>query len=243
MFMDDEQLRQLDIRRARYSQQEQIERYSQQEQIDLLREYVELRLLLDDPYMTMKVYVLEPHCEYCFFGRMPIEDGDPLISSAVLIYGHRDNCYMYPAWDSGNLYAADYGRVIRDVDGHDIACVQCEEDLSEETLVYVRERCFQDYLCLQDQSHGLPKRLRRHILDCYGRTCFSCDDPLTASTLSIDHITPQSKGGDSRPTNLQPVCVPCNTARKKDAAPETAHIFLDFLTRPAASDAYSDLIW
>jgi hypothetical protein len=43
MWMDDEELRQLDIRRAQYSQQEQM---------DLLREYVELRLLLKDPTRT-----------------------------------------------------------------------------------------------------------------------------------------------------------------------------------------------
>lgn len=234
MYMNDEQIRQLEIRRARYSQKEQK---------NLLREYVELRLLLDDPYMTMKVYVLEPVCEYCFFGRMPMEDGDPLISSPVPIYGQRDNCYMYPALDHRNFYAAAYGRIIRDDDGHPIACVQCDEDLSEETLLYVRERSFQDYFCLQDQSRGVPKWLRRHILECYGRTCVSCGDPLNASTLSIDHIIPQSKGGDDRPTNLQPMCVPCNTARKKDASLGTAHIFLDFLTRPVPSDAYSELIW
>jgi len=58
MRMSEEDLRQEDIRNARFSQQEQM---------DLLREYVELRLLLDDPCATMKVYVLEPVCEYCRF--------------------------------------------------------------------------------------------------------------------------------------------------------------------------------
>ena len=45
MFMDDELQRRLEIVRACYSQQEQM---------DLLSEYVELRLLLDDPHATRK---------------------------------------------------------------------------------------------------------------------------------------------------------------------------------------------
>ena len=48
MFMHDEEQRRLEIVRACYSQQEQM---------DLLSEYVELRLLLDDPHATMKVNI------------------------------------------------------------------------------------------------------------------------------------------------------------------------------------------
>ena len=110
-------------------------------------------------------------------------------------------------------------------------------------MLYVIERTFQDYFCLEDASKGIPKFLRKHILDCYGSSCFACGTALNAATLSIDHVIPRSKGGDDRPTNLQALCVPCNTARKKDADAKTAHIFLDFLTRSAPSDAYGGLIW
>jgi 5-methylcytosine-specific restriction endonuclease McrA len=233
-MMSDEELRQEEIRNARYSQQEQM---------DLLREYVELRLLLKNPFGTMKVHVLEPFCEYCRLGRMPMEDGDNFVSMSTPIHAPRENCYMYPGRDGGNVYAAAYGIVMRCNDGYDLSCTRCQEDLNEETMVYVTERSFQDYFCLQDQSRGTPKWLRRHILDCYGRSCFACDKPLTAANLSIDHIIPRSKGGDERPTNLQAMCASCNNAHKKDAEPEVAHIFLDFLTRAAPSDAYSGLIW
>ena len=50
MYMNDEQLRRLDIARAKYSQQEKK---------DLIREYSELRQLLGNPYATMKVYVYQ----------------------------------------------------------------------------------------------------------------------------------------------------------------------------------------
>ena len=234
MFMDEAEQKRLEIVRARYSHEEQKE---------LLREYVELRLLVADPMAAMKVYVLEPLCEYCRYGRAPMEDGESFVSSSTPVHEHRESCYMYPARDNGNYYAAAYGRIIRPADGHQISCVQCEEDLSDETMLYVRERSFQDYFCLEDEAHGLPKWLKRHVLDSYGRKCFSCGDPLNESTLTMDHIVPQAKGGDSRPTNLQAMCAPCNNNVKKDAEPQAAHIFLDFLTRPAPSDAYSGLIW
>lgn len=133
--------------------------------------------------------------------------------------------------------------LIRPNDGHQIDCALCQEDLSEETMLYVTERTFQDCFCLEDASKGIPKFLRKHILDFYGRSCFACGTALNAATLSIVHIIPRSKGGDDRPTNFQALCVSCNTERKKDADAKTAHIFLDFLTRPASSDAYDGLIW
>jgi 5-methylcytosine-specific restriction protein A len=233
-MMSDEELRQEEIRNARFSQEEQK---------DLLREYVELRLLLNDPFATMKVYVLEPLCEYCRFGRVPMEDGDCFVSMSMAVHPPRDNCYMYPGSDGGNYYAAAQGVVIRRNTGEPLSCARCDEDLSDESMVYITERTFQDYFCLEDRSNGLPKWLRRHVLDVYGRTCFACNKPLTAATLTIDHIIPLSKGGDDRPSNLQAMCAPCNNAHKKDTEPEVAHIFLDFLTRPAPSDAYSGLIW
>jgi hypothetical protein len=54
-MMSDEELRQEEIRNARFLQEEQK---------DLLREYVELRLLLNDPFATMKAYVHERWREF-----------------------------------------------------------------------------------------------------------------------------------------------------------------------------------
>lgn len=233
MWMSDEDLRQEDIRNARFSQQKQK---------DLIREYAELRQLLKNPYASMKVHVLEPVCEYCRYGRVPMEEGDSFVSLSHPIRPPRDNCYLYPSDVDRGVYAPEHGIVMRDADDYEISCDTCQEDLTGETMLFVRERSFQDYFCLTDQSNGLPKWLRRHILDCYGRACFACGAALSPAALTIDHIVPQSKGGDSRPTNIQPVCEACNQ-KKRDADPQPVYVFLDFRTRPAPSDAYGEMIW
>lgn len=117
-------------------------RFSQEEQKGLLREYVALRLLLNNPFATMKVYVLESLCEYCRFGRISMEDGDSYVSMSMAIHPPRDNCYMYPGSDGGNFYAAAQGVVMRRKPGQNLSCARCEEDLSDEWMVYVTERTF-----------------------------------------------------------------------------------------------------
>jgi 5-methylcytosine-specific restriction endonuclease McrA len=46
---------------------------------------------------------------------------------------------------------------------------------------------------------------------------------LTQKDLTLDHITPKSKGGSGHPTNLVTACKPCNT-RKDDRNPEEARM-------------------
>ncbi len=110
-------------------------------------------------------------------------------------------------------------------------------------VFHVVEESFQRHFCFEDESRGLPKWLRRHILDVYGNQCFMCNEELSISQLTIDHIIPKCRGGTSRPTNLQPMCAKCNNDSKKDADPEEHYIFLDFLLRSPPRDAYSGLIW
>lgn len=92
MWMDEEEQRRLDIARSRYSQQARK---------DLLREYVESRLLLKNPFAATKVYVLEPLYEYCRFDRMPMEHRDTWVSTSRPIPPPRENCYMHPDRDGG----------------------------------------------------------------------------------------------------------------------------------------------
>ena len=54
----------------------------------------------------------------------------------------------------------------------------------------------------------IPPRLRRDVL-AIGR-CEYCGRP---DRLTVDHIVPISKGGDSRRENLQCLCKPCNSRK------------------------------
>jgi hypothetical protein len=57
---------------------------------------------------------------------------------------------------------------------------------------------------------GVTERRRREVIDRDGRCCLACG---ATRRLTIDHITPVSRGGDNSVENLQTLCLPCN-ARK-----------------------------
>lgn len=52
----------------------------------------------------------------------------------------------------------------------------------------------------------------KDICNHYGNKCLRCgrDDVK----LTIDHIKPYALGGDNIPSNIQPLCKPCNSAKK-----------------------------
>jgi len=63
----------------------------------------------------------------------------------------------------------------------------------------------------------VPKREvkfnRRNILARDENRCQYCGKRLPASQLSIDHVTPKSRGGKSTWTNVVAACNPCNTRK------------------------------
>ena len=63
----------------------------------------------------------------------------------------------------------------------------------------------------------VPKRevkfSRRNILARDENRCQYCGKKLSASQLSLDHVTPKSRGGKSTWTNVVASCNPCNTRK------------------------------
>lgn len=52
--------------------------------------------------------------------------------------------------------------------------------------------------------------IRKAVFDAHGSVCKFCG---TTSFLSIDHIIPVRQGGTNDISNLQPLCVPCNSQK------------------------------
>jgi len=54
---------------------------------------------------------------------------------------------------------------------------------------------------------------RRNILARDENRCQYCSKKLPTSQLSLDHVTPKSRGGKSTWTNVVTACTPCNTRK------------------------------
>ena len=59
---------------------------------------------------------------------------------------------------------------------------------------------------------AIPDDMRQRIFE---RDEYKCQDCGAVDNLSIDHITPVSKGGATEDENLEVLCIPCNS-RKRD---------------------------
>jgi 5-methylcytosine-specific restriction endonuclease McrA len=70
------------------------------------------------------------------------------------------------------------------------------------------------------QAAGM-RRLRIFVRDRF--RCQYCGAKKPAQDLTLDHITPRSRAGQSTPENLATACVECNT-RKANRTPEEARM-------------------
>ena len=50
--------------------------------------------------------------------------------------------------------------------------------------------------------------------------CHYCQRKVPVKELTMDHVIPLSRGGQSTKGNLVPCCKECNTAKKTDLPPE-----------------------
>jgi 5-methylcytosine-specific restriction endonuclease McrA len=77
---------------------------------------------------------------------------------------------------------------------------------------------------------------RRNILFRDRHTCQYCAVRLVAAKLTLDHVVPRSRGGQSSWENLVACCYACNN-RKGDRTPEEAG--MELLTRPRAMSLHT----
>ena len=59
----------------------------------------------------------------------------------------------------------------------------------------------------------IPLNLRKRIIDRDGIHCVYCDEDLTNSEIHMDHVIPESQGGETSYNNLQVTCRKCNLAK------------------------------
>jgi 5-methylcytosine-specific restriction endonuclease McrA len=78
--------------------------------------------------------------------------------------------------------------------------------------------------------HRIPLPLTRRTVMARDRyTCQYCGTQPAKSNLTLDHVTPRSRGGSTHWDNVVTACIPCNQ-RKGDRTPHEAGLRL--LARP-----------
>ncbi len=85
------------------------------------------------------------------------------------------------------------------------------------------------------QYRRLPQRVqmlsRKNIYVRDGYMCQYCGGVFIARDLTLDHVVPRSKGGESSWENLVAACQPCNR-KKNDRTPEQAGMKLMRMPKP-----------
>jgi len=59
----------------------------------------------------------------------------------------------------------------------------------------------------------IPLSLRRMVIERDGIHCVYCDEDLTDKEIHMDHVIPESQGGETNYANLQVTCRKCNLAK------------------------------
>ncbi len=85
-------------------------------------------------------------------------------------------------------------------------------------------RIIRVHCCNRVPDHHVPLN-RRNLYARDGNTCQYCGRRFPTAELSIDHVQPQSRGGENSWTNLVCACVRCN-ARKGSQTPREAGMSL-----------------
>jgi hypothetical protein len=63
------------------------------------------------------------------------------------------------------------------------------------------------------QKERIPLNLRRRVIDRDGLHCVYCDEDLSDKEIHMDHVIPESQGGETSYANLQVTCRKCNLAK------------------------------
>ena len=59
----------------------------------------------------------------------------------------------------------------------------------------------------------IPRNLRQRVIERDGPWCVYCDEDLSSAEIHMDHVIPESQGGETTYNNLQVTCRKCNLAK------------------------------
>jgi 5-methylcytosine-specific restriction endonuclease McrA len=185
----------------------------------------------------MNLWLQAPYCQSCALS-------DPFLQERTADIDDAD-WQNDVVWKLGNSTLRRIKKELRKNSDFALICKRCGRELRpwEGNKVWVMDYHLEEHYGIPLETGGQKRpsaRLRRKIIELYDGTCFGCGK--TGERLHIDHIYPQSKGGDAAFRNLQLLCKVCGDL-KGDDLPEEVDVWLDFYFGPYPSDGFEGLFW
>lgn len=105
-------------------------------------------------------------------------------------------------------------------------CARCGASLAHKNnrAMYCSKTCkSMDHNFKHRGGSRLTTARRRVIIERDLATCYLCKTVLAYKDIELDHLVPQSRGGDSGPSNLSVTCLKCNRSRGNRIEVEQLH--------------------
>jgi len=187
----------------------------------------------------MNLWLQAPYCFSCALS-------DPFVQERPAdIYGRDWQIDVLLTVRSGDDTLRRIKKEIRKNADFALICKGCGKEVRpwKEDKVWVVNYHLEEHYGIPLETPGRKnpsEKLRKKIIELYARTCFGCG--ASNKRLHIDHIYPESKGGDAAFRNLQPPCKGCGDL-KRDDLPDEVDVYLDLYFGPYPSDGYEGLFW
>jgi len=201
------------------------------------RFYVQQRRLNCSFMEIMDLWLRAPYCEDCIHSR-PFED-------------ERPPDIMPDAWEVDlaiNVSRTVLEQCKKELQAdplYAIICKRCGKALRPwgDDDIYVVSYHLEEHYGIPLETPGRKKPspwLKQQIRKLYDNKCFACG--VSDPAHHIDHIVPQSKGGDAAFRNLQLLCRTCGN-KKGNQSPMEVVVYNDIYFGPYPSDGYEGLFW
>ncbi|HCO94602.1 MAG TPA: hypothetical protein DIU00_11740 [Phycisphaerales bacterium] len=185
---------------------------------------------------VLDLWLRAPYCDSCIQSGPDISYGLPEISA--------NNWQQDTAWELGEDLL-EYVEAQRAGNPEfALHCKRCDNSLYpwNGDDIYIVDYPLEEHYRIPIETHGKKnpsKRIRKQILALYNGECFKCGN---RKGLHIDHIMPQTHGGDAAFRNLQPLCEKCGQ-EKGNKKPTEVPVYLTMYFQNPPADSYEGLFW
>ena len=185
---------------------------------------------------VLDLWLRAPYCDSCIQSGPDVSYGLPEITA--------NNWQQDIVWELGeDLFEYIEAQIVSDPE-FNLHCKKCDNSLRpwNGDDIYIVDYHLEEHYNIPIETPGKKdssKKFRKKIKELYDWKCFKCGKK---GRLDIDHIMPQSCGGDAAFRNLQPLCEKCGQ-EKGNKKPTEIPVYMTMYFQNHPSDSYEGLFW